>query len=216
MKLYDIKKEVLLIVLILATLAVGLYFYPQLPDQVPTHWGVDGQVNGWSSKTFAVFFFPGLILFLYILLSVLPAMDPLKVNIELFSRYYFWLKLVFVIFMASLYLVTILAGLGYEINVGRLVSWGVAILFLFMGLMMPKIKKNYTIGIRFPWTLHSEVVWEKTHRLGGWLFGGLAVLMLAVGFWPGIYTFWALVVGVILMLVILMGYSYWEYRKLGK
>jgi uncharacterized membrane protein len=205
MKLYNIKKELFLIILILAIFAVGYYFYPQLPERVPTHWG-------WSSKTFAVFFFPGLLLFIYGLLSALPLLDPLKKNIELFSGLYFWFKAVFILFMGSLYGMTLYAGLGHTVDVGRWVILGIAILFFFLGLMLPKIKKNYTIGIRLPWTLHSEIVWDKTHKAGGKLFIILALLMAIISFFPGALAFYILIGGIILMLLTLMGYSYWQWR----
>jgi len=210
-KLYT-KKEILPIVLILAIFAVGLYFWPQLPDRLPTHWGINGEVNGWSSKTFTILFLPALMAGVYLLISFLPLMDPLKVNIELFSGLYYWFKIVFILFMAALYFMTIYAGLGHALNVGRYVMLGVAILFLFLGLMLPKVKKNYTIGIRLPWTLHSEVVWDKTHQLGGKLFIALAVLMAIIAFLPGPWSFGILIGSIIAMLVILVWYSYHEWR----
>ncbi|HCX27944.1 MAG TPA: hypothetical protein DHI91_02275 [Candidatus Portnoybacteria bacterium] len=173
-------------------------------------------MNGWSSKTFAVYFFPGLILFMYLLLSFVPLMDPLKTNIELFSHLYFWFKVAFVLFMGGLYLMTIYAGLGNVINVGQCVMWGIAVLFFFLGLMMPQIKKNYTIGIRLPWTLHSEAVWDKTHKFGGRLFIALAALMVIISFIKGAYAFWILIGGMILMLAILFLYSYWQWRVIEK
>lgn len=215
MKLYD-KKEILPIVLIIIVAAIGFYLYPQLPDLVPSHWGINGEIDGWMSSTFAVYFFPGLILFLYLLLSFLPLMDPLKTNIEMFSHSYFWFKTVLVLFLSSLYLVTLYAGLGYEVNVGRFVTLGVAVLFAMIGYIMPRIKKNYTIGIRLPWTLHSETVWTKTHKFGGKLFVALAVLIAAAAFLPGFYTFVTLLAGIVLMLAALVAYSYMEYRKIER
>lgn len=213
MKLYD-KKEVLPIVLILIIMAVGLFLYPQLPERVPSHWGINGEVNGWSSRTFAVFFFPALILGIYLLMSFLPLMDPYRANIEKFAKWYFWFKVAFLVFFGALYLMTLWAGLGYEINVGRYVTLGVAALFAVIGLVLPKMKKNYMIGIRLPWTLHSEIVWDKTHKFGGQLFLGLAVLVALASFLPGVWTFGTLLVGIFLLLLILIWYSYQEYRKL--
>ncbi len=215
MKLYD-KKEALPIALIVIIAIAGWYFYPLLPDLIPSHWNVYGEVDGWMNKSFAIWFFPVLIAALYALLSVVPVMDPLRANIRLFSHLYFWFKVVFVLFMGSLYLMTIWAGLGHELNVGQLVMWGVAILFFFLGLMMPQIKKNYTIGIRLPWTLHSEKVWDKTHKFGGQLFVALAILMVLVSFLKGACAFWILIGGIILLMLTLVIYSYWEYRKIEK
>jgi len=215
MKLYT-KKEILPIILILAIFAIGLYFWPQLPERVPSHWNIYGQIDGWSSKNLAVFFFPALIAGLYLLLSFLPLMDPLKANIELFSHLYFWFKVVFVLFMASLYILTIYAGLGHQVDVGRYVILGIAVLFFFIGLMMPKIKKNYTIGIRLPWTLHSEAVWDRTHQFGGKLFIALAILMAIISFFPGPWAFGILIGAIILLLVVLVWYSYHEWRVIER
>ncbi|MBU3901355.1 SdpI family protein [Patescibacteria group bacterium] len=213
MKLYD-KKEILPIVLIIVISAIGAYLYPQLPELVPSHWGINGEVNGWMSRSFAVFFFPGLTLVLYSLMSFLPLMDPHRSNIESFANWYFWFKVAFVVFMGSLYLMTLYAGLGWEVNVGRYVTLGIAALFAFLGLALPKMKKNYMIGIRLPWTLHSETVWNRTHKFGGRLFLALAVIVAIASFLPGAWTFGILMVGIFLLLAILVWYSYAQYKKL--
>ncbi len=215
MKLYD-KKEIVPIALILVIFAVGLYLSPQLPERLPSHWNIYNQVDGWVSRDFAIFFFPGLILVLYVLLSFLPLMDPLKVNIELFGHLYFWFKMVFLLFMGMLYILTLFAGLGYQLNIGRVVTLGIAALFLFIGYIMPKIKKNYTIGIRLPWTLHSEVVWERTHKFAGKLFMVLAGLIAIASFLPGAYTFGILMFGIVSLLAVLFGYAYYEYRSIER
>ena len=215
MKLYD-KKEVLPVILILIVSAIGAYLYPQLPDLVPSHWGINGEINGWVSRGFAVFFFLALILGLYLLMSFLPLMDPHRSNIESFANWYFWFKVAFVVFMGSLYLMTLYAGLGYEVNVGRFVTLGIAALFAFIGLALPKMKKNYMIGIRLPWTLHSETVWNRTHKFGGRLFLALAIIIVLASFLPAAWTFGTLMVGIFLLLAILVWYSYREYKKIEK
>ncbi|MDD2753397.1 MAG: SdpI family protein [Candidatus Portnoybacteria bacterium] len=213
MKLYD-KKEILPIVLILIVAAIGFYLYPQLPDLVPSHWGINGEINGWMSSAFAVYFFPGLILFLYLLLSFVPLMDPLKANIEMFSHSYFWFKVVLVLFLSLLYLITLYTGLGYDVNVQLFVMIGIAVLFAMIGYIMPQIKKNYTIGIRLPWTLHSEAVWTKTHKFGGRLFIVFAVVAAVASFLPSAWAFGILIAGIFLLLAVLVAYSYMEYRKI--
>lgn len=215
-KIYEIKKDIWLIFLILTVLMIGLYFYPQLPDRMPTHWGIDGVANGWSSKNFAIFFFPGLILFLYILLNVLPLIDPRRADIENFADFYFEFKAVLTVLLSAFYLMMIFAGLGYEINVGRYVLWGMGVLFFVIGRLMPKTEQNYTIGIRLPWTLHSVAVWEKTHQLAGRLFKFLAVLCLIAGWRPGAGAFWALIGGISVLLLILVVFAYSKYRCLTK
>jgi uncharacterized membrane protein len=215
MKLYGIK-EIIPIVIILVVLGFGMYLYPTLPDRMPTHWGIDGQVNGWSSKNFAVFFFPALILGIYLLMSFFPLMDPHKENIESFAGVYFWFKVVLVVFLAFIYMATIFASRGWNIDIGRMVSFGVALLFIFIGAMLPSIKKNYTIGIRLPWTLHSEVVWEKTHKFGGAIFASIGVAVLVADLFSSFYAFIVLMVGMPLLLIGLTVYSYLEFKKLNK
>lgn len=213
MKLYD-KKEVLPIFLIAVVAIIGAYLYPQLPELVPSHWGINGEVDGWSGRLFAVIFFPALTLGVYLLMSFLPMMDPRKTNIESFAQWYFGFKVLMVAFFCALYLLTLYAGLGNDINIGRFVSLGLAVIFAATGWFLPKIKKNYMIGIRLPWTLHSEVVWDKTHKFGGRLFVTLAAVIAIASFLPGPWLFGTLISGIVLLLVILTGYSYYEYKKL--
>ena len=213
MKLYD-KKEVLPIALIIIIAAIGAYLYPQLPELVPSHWGINGQIDGWASRNFAVFFFPALMLGIYLLMSFLPLMDPHRANIESFAIWYFWLKVAFLIFFGLVYFMALWAGLGHPVNVGRLVSLAIAALFAFIGLILPKVKKNYMIGIRLPWTLHSEVVWKKTHKFGGRLSLSLGIVVAIASFLPSTWTFGVLMVGIFLLLATLVWYSYYEYRKL--
>ena len=205
--------EIIPIFIILAVMALAVFLYPQLPDQIPSHWNINGDIDAWSSKNFAVSFFPALIIAVYALMSGLIFLDPMRKNIESFSFIYFWMKTGVVLFLSFIYIITLLVGMGYEINVARMIILGIAALFLLFGLVMPEIKKNYMIGIRLPWTLHSEKVWEKTHKFGGKLFIALGIIMAAAYFLPVVYSFWILIGGIILMLVALVIYSYLEYKK---
>lgn len=195
MKLFS-RWEIFPVLIIIAVSVLGIYLYPQLPDQVPFHWNINGQIDNWCSKTFAVSFFPAFILGVYALVSCFVFLDPLKKNIESFSKFYFWIKTGIVIFLSFLYAATLLVALGYDINVGKAVALGVAALFLLIGMIMPSIKKNYTVGIRFPWTLYSESVWNKTHKFGGKLFIFLAVMTALSSFGPMAFLFWTLVGGI--------------------
>ena len=194
-------------------MALAVFLYPQLPDQIPSHWNINGDIDAWSSKNFAVSFFPALIIAVYALMSGLIFLDPMRKNIESFSFIYFWMKTGVVLFLSFIYIITLLVGMGYEINVARMIILGIAALFLLFGLVMPEIKKNYMVGIRLPWTLHSEKVWNKTHKFGGKLFIALGIIMAAAYFLPVVYSFWILIGGIILMLVALVIYSYLEYKK---
>lgn len=161
------KKDFFPIILIAIVLVVGIYLMPQLPSRVPSHWNIEGKIDGWMDKSMAVYFFPALIFFLYALLVVLPILDPLKKNYEGFIKQYYWFKLGFTIFLLLIYLFTLLVGLGYDLNINYfmlpLLSFGM----ILVGLFMPTVKRNYFVGYRIPWTLHSEDNWEKTHKFAG-------------------------------------------------
>lgn len=212
MKLFS-RWEIIPIFIILAVMALAVFLYPQLPDQIPSHWNISGDIDAWASKNFAVFFFPALIIAVYALMSGLVYLDPMRKNIESFSFLYFWMKTGLVLFLSFIYAITLLVGMGYEINVARMIILGIAALFLLFGLVMPGVKRNYMVGIRLPWTLHSEKVWDKTHNLGGKLFIALGIIMAAAYFLPVIYSFWILIGGMVLMLAIITVYSYLEYKK---
>lgn len=161
------KKDFAPVILIAIVLVVGMYLMPQLPAKVPSHWGIDGQIDGWMDKNMAVYFFPALIFFIYALLVVLPVLDPLKKNYEAFLKQYYWFKLGFTIFLLLLYIFTLLVGLGYNLNINYFILPMLSFGMVLLGLFMPAVKRNYFVGYKTPWTLHSDDNWEKTHKFAG-------------------------------------------------
>lgn len=212
--LTSLKKEWYLIVLILATLVLGLLLYPQLPDKIPSHWNIQGEIDGWTGKTFGVYFFPLLNLGLYLLLLFLPRIDPRRNNYQRFSNAYRFIRIFLHLFLAALYVITLLVALGYPLKVDFLVKFGISLLFLLLGNYMGKIKHNYFVGIKTPWTLASEEVWIKTHRFAApfWVIGG--VLGMITSFLNGAVAGYILF-GIIFLVVLLPAvYSYLLYRKI--
>jgi uncharacterized membrane protein len=161
------KKDFVPIILIAIVLAFGIYLMPQLPDKVPSHWNIGGQVDGWMAKERAVYFFPALTFFIYALLVVLPALDPLKKNYESFAKHYYWFKVAFTIFLLLLYIFTLLVSLGYELNINYFILPLLSFGMILMGLFVPNVKRNYFVGYKTPWTLHSDNNWEETHKFAG-------------------------------------------------
>ncbi len=195
------------------TLVSSLYFYQNFPETVPIHWNIYGQPNGWSGKKFAAFFFPGLILILYFMMIVLPTFDPMKQRYQEFSKTYQIIRIALVLFMSTLYFLTSLNALGYEIPINKAVPFGVGLLFIILGNLLPKVKKNWFVGIRTPWTLSNEDVWDKTHKLGGKIFMVCGFLMiLGVFFNPKIYAELFTII-IFLTLFFTFGYSWWLWQK---
>ncbi|MGB9840888.1 SdpI family protein [Thermovenabulum sp.] len=175
--------DTLLLILILSLYVIGFLLYPYLPERVPSHWNIRGEVDGYTGKLSHILFMPTFTLGIYLLLMVVPRIDPKSENYKKFAGVYQGFKVVFVLFMFGLYLVTLLAGLGYSLPVGKIVRVAIGIMFIFIGNYFGKIRHNYTYGIKTPWTLASEEVWNKTHRVSGplWVIAGfvwvLSVLM---------------------------------------
>jgi len=202
------------IIFVMAIIAVSLFTSTCLPDKLPSHWNAAGEVDGYSGKTFALFFYPAITLFLYLLMTLLPKIDPFRKNYEKFKTPYYLIRLFLVIFFFALYSYMILAGVGYKFNMKYFMIPTLSLLFLGIGALMPKIKRNFFVGIRTPWTLQSDEVWEKTHKFGGKAFMTAAIIG-SLSIFLGGYSF------AIFMTVIIAGslaplfYSYYLYRKLG-
>lgn len=209
-----LKKEWYIILLILGTLALGLYLYPDLPDKMPSHWNIHGEVDDWSSKSFGVWFFPLLNLGLYLLLLVIPYIDPRRQNYQRFQGAYWAMRLLLHIFLAGLYILTLLVSLGYPLKVDFFVKFSVSLLFLLIGNYMGKIKHNYFVGFKTPWTLASEEVWYKTHRFGAPLWVGAGLLGMILSFIDKPWASYTLFGAFILMAFIPMVYSYLLYRRI--
>ncbi len=212
--LFQIKKEIWPLLIISAMLIGGYFTYPFLPPQVPSHWNFNGQVNGWMNAAFAAFFFPLIVLGSYLFLSFLAFVDPFYKNIEKSYKAFWQIKLFFVIFLAIIYGVILAGGVTHQqMPINKIVIFSIALLFIALGMVMPQIKRNFFIGMRFPWTIKSDAVWQKTHLLARSVFIATGFIIAAAGFLRGVASF-------ILMLFVLFGgmvflatYSYLEYEK---
>lgn len=213
------KSDLVLLILILLSFVPGLLFYGQLPDRVPTHWNVYGQVNGYSSKTVATVLFPGINLVMFFAFLILPRLDPKRKNYTLFSGSYTIIRWTMHLFMLALYFLTLVTTLRLAqgqtgLDISRIVPAGVSVLFIIIGNYMGRFRHNYFVGIRNPWTLANEQVWQKTHRLGGKLFVLVGILGIIGVFFSPVLRFALFMGGVAALLVITTVYSYWVYRKI--
>ncbi|MFA6251888.1 MAG: SdpI family protein [Candidatus Paceibacterota bacterium] len=198
--------------IIILSFAFSFYFYPQLPGTIASHWNSEGVVNG-TSSSLGIFFIPILLTFLFLLLIFLPKIDPMKKNIKDFSNVYDDFILVFNLFMFYTFSLTIVWNLGYSFNMTVGIMPGLSIMFYFLGTMIPKTKRNYTIGVRTPWALESNIVWEKTSKFSGALFKFIGLLCLFLMFFPE-QSFILFFTALILLVPSIFVYSYLEYKKL--
>ena len=211
----NIKKELPIILIIIMMFAASIYFYPQLPDKIPTHWNFKGEIDGYSGKVTGTFLMPVMNIIMYGLFIFMPAIDPKKENYKLFESTYIYFRYLFHIFFLGIHGLIIAAALGYNVDTGRLVTLAVSLLLMLMGNVMGRLKHNYFVGIKTPWTLADEEVWRKTHRLGAilWTAGGLmGVIMSLLRQSMG----WVFIAVIAVMTFIPIVYSYLIFSKLKK
>lgn len=201
-----------IVILVVLLFVVSAYFYPQLPDKLASHWNAAGQADGYSSKFWGLFLLPIIGVAVTLLLIFIPRLDPLKTNVEKFKGAYYGFIIAFLVFFFYLHMLTIIFNFGYTFNMTMLLTPAFAGLFYYLGTMVGKAKRNYFIGIRTPWTLASDSVWDKTHTLGGKLFKIAAVITL-LGMFFGQYAIWFMLAPVILVSIYTMVYSYLEFKK---
>ncbi|MEQ2429103.1 SdpI family protein [Enterocloster hominis (ex Hitch et al. 2024)] len=202
--------DILYWILAVVPFLISLIFYSRLPDQVPTHWGADNVVNGYSSRNMAAFGIPAFMFFMAVLVNVLYRIDPKRENISR-SKELKQITRWFVVILAVLVqVITILSGIGLSFNVGTVISVPIAFLFVALGNYLPKCRQNYSLGIKLPWTLADEDNWNRTHRLAGyvWMAGGF--LMMILGFFNLSKLYFTIFLTMVLIPSV---YSYLLYRK---
>jgi uncharacterized membrane protein len=201
-----------IVLIILLTLAITVLSYPALPGQIPSHWDINGEVNGYMAKPWGVLIVPLVMIPMTALLFLLPRIDPLRENYAKFQRYYDGFILIFAAFLFIVQLQIILWGLGYQISPTVLFPLIIGALFVYIGFLLEHAEQNWFVGIRTPWTLSSPTVWKKTHARGGTLFKIAGIVAIA-GVLFGRYSLWFVLVPVIAVSVYLVVYSYLEFQR---
>lgn len=206
------KKYILPIIIILASIILSIYFYPILPDSMASHWNASGVVDGYSTKLTNVLMFPLIGVGLLGLFILVPNIDPKKKNIKLFEKKFNLFISAMLIFMLLLQLQVFLWNTGTQIPMAFIMPILMGALFIVMAELIKNAKQNYTIGIRTPWTLNSENVWNKTHILGAKLFRISGILSILSAFITE-YSFVIVIGSVLISTVIVFVYSYLEHKK---
>ena len=166
-------------IIILLPVLAGLILWDQLPEKIPTHWNAVGEIDGWSSKPFAVFGLPAIMLAFQWICVLGTAADPKK---NAHPQKVLQLVLWIVPLISSLmFALTYTVALGKSVRVEMIMPIFIGLVLTIVGNYLPKCKQNYTIGIKIPWTLNNEENWNKTHRFAGklWVAGGVIILTTA-------------------------------------
>jgi len=205
---------IIVLILIAAATIAGVVFWNQFPEPMASHWNVNDQVDGYMPKFWGVFMMPLINLGLFLLFLVIPLIDPLKANIAKF-RGVFNVFIAFIIgYMTYVHALTLLWNLGYtDFGIGNAMLPAIGLLFIVVGFLIRKSKRNWFIGIRTPWTLSSDRVWDETHRVGGILFIISGVAAVVGGFFGGMVAFWSLLIPVLVSVLFLVIYSFVLYQR---
>lgn len=201
------------LVIIAVAFAASAAVYRNLPERIPTHWNLSGEVDGWMGRTWGAFLMPLILVAQLGLFYVLPRIDPRAANYTKFKGTYDILIITLMIFMLGIHLLILATALGAGIPITRILPAGMGIVFIVLGNLMPRMRPNWFVGIKTPWTLSSDRVWERTHRFSGRMFVVVGALVALSALLPPalanpvlLYAPWVLAVAV-------LGYSYIIWRS---
>ena len=206
------RTDLFILIAVIISFVIGIYLYPQMPEQMASHWNAQGNVDDYMSRFWGVFLMPFVFIGLALIFIAIPRIDPLKKNIEKFRKHYDGFIIIFFIFMLLVYVQTILWNLGTEISPNLVFPILMGLLFFYIGILLENTKRNWFIGIKTPWTLSSEKVWNKTHKLGSKMFK-IAGIIVLIGFLFQKYIIYFTMVPVLFVAFYLVVYSYVEYQK---
>jgi len=204
----NLKILILTSVAILLPILVGVILWDRLPARIPVHWNMAGEIDGWSSRPFAVFGMPLIMLAIQWFAVLMTLADPKNQNHSgKILQLVFWIIPVISVMLGA---VTYTSAMGQSVRVEVLVAVFLGILFVAIGNYLPKCQQSYTIGIKLPWTLSSEENWNRTHRMAGWIWviGGIG--MMIAGFFG---LLWIMLASILVMALIPFIYSYILHHK---
>lgn len=200
----------------LAALAAGasLLLFARLPEQMPVHWNARGEIDGYAGRLFGAFLMPGMMALMTALAAVLPWLSPKRFEVETFKDTYGFVMLLVVAFLGYVHGILLWAALDSSLNTAKLALAGIFLLFALLGNVMGKVRKNFWIGIRVPWTLASDQVWNETHRFAARLYFAVG----AAGFVASLagLPFPAAIALLLCGAVVPIGYSLVRYKRLEK
>jgi uncharacterized membrane protein len=198
---------------IAAMFVVAALCWSHASDRIPVHWNLRGEVDRYGGKFEGLLLLPLISLGLYLLLLVLPLFDPGKANYRTFAGAYNLIRLTITLFLSAIYAVGVLISLGYHVDMNTVIGLAMGLLFIVLGNVMGKIRPNWFVGVRTPWTLSSKLSWTKTHRLAGWLFIVMGLLAVAWAISQSVWMFGLMITVDIACGISLVVYSYLVYRK---
>jgi uncharacterized membrane protein len=204
---------ILIIVITLLALAASVFTAPYMPGKLAVHWNIEGRADRFGSPFEAFYLLPIMILGLGLMLYFIPVIDPLKANIALFRTKYNLIIMALCVFLLFLHISGLVYNLGFPLNMDFIMGPAMGLLMIVIGLVMRSAKRNWFIGIRTPWTLSSDVVWDKTHKVGSWLFVACGVVIMFGMFLPSMMFFAVLMISILATSLGTVIYSYIVFQQ---
>jgi uncharacterized membrane protein len=200
--------------LIAGVLLLTAIAYPHLPNTVPMHWDAHGNVNGWGAKWTLLVIDPGIMLAILLLFSALPWLSPKQFEVNSFRSTYLYIMVAAQAMLVYIHVLILAASLSWVFDVSRAVEGGVCLLIALMGNVMGKVRRNFFVGIRTPWTIANEQVWNATHRFAARTFfaGGLLGLLAVIVGAP----FWLPLTAILIAALAPVIYSLVFYKQLER
>ena len=207
--------KIIFLSIIILSFLVALVIYPYMPAIMEGHWNLQGQADGQMSRFWGVFLIPMINSLILVLFLLIPHIDPLKRNIEKFRKYFDLLIITLLVFLFYLYICILLWNLGRQFNMVVALMPAFSILWYAYGVLVEKTEPNWFVGIRTPWTLSDERVWQRIHRLAGIAFKVSAFLAL-IGIFVNSMAVLFAIVPIFVSMMFLTVYSYFVYRQLNQ
>ena len=206
-------RRLIRIMMVLVAVGTSLVAYTGLPERVPVHWNLSGEVDRYGSRSEALFMMPLLMLAIWAILRFLPRIDPLRANYAKFAGSYEVIIDSLLAMMLVIHIAIVLGASGAPDSVTMIVRAAIGAMFIVLGNVMPRTRQNWFVGVRTPWTLASARVWDRTHRVAGYLFVALGlIVILTIPLAPQI-GMPILAAGVATVALVSVVYSYLEWRK---
>jgi uncharacterized membrane protein len=204
---------ILLLIITIACFVTGAIVYPALPALLVSHWGVNGEPDGVMGKFWGVALIPLIMLACIGLWALLPRIDPIAKGFVGFRRVYDFLMFLIIAFLAYIYALMLGINLGWNINMSVAILTALGVLIVAIGLLLPYVKRNWFVGIRTPWTISSDAVWDKTHHVGSILFKAAGLVIFLGAFLDPAYALVFVVIPLLTAVLVPVVYSYFLYRR---
>jgi uncharacterized membrane protein len=206
------RGEVFGLILVLTAVLMSAVLYPRLPETMASHWNLHGQPDSFVHKPFGPFVGPAIMASVLLLLLALPAISPRGFRFDNFRPVWAILEGSVLGLLFLFHTLALMQAMGKPVDMNRGVEAGVGLLLVVLGNFMGKVTRNFFVGIRTPWTIASEEVWLRTHRLGGRLFVLAGLVLLVSAFLGGGWVLAAIAIGAAALLSVV--YSYLVYRRI--